>query len=277
MTMTVESAVVSHEGRIRENNEDNFFLNGVYKKNTDTNREQMEMIKKGDRFLFSVCDGMGGEDYGELASFCTVRTMKELWRGKITFEQFLNATVTNIRVELQETSSEDSGTTATILLLKNEYAQLFHIGDSRMYLFRKNLLLQVSKDHTHTQLMIDHGILDAGEARIHKGRHTLTRYIGLDMELSADDFYRPEPLKLSRGDIFLLCSDGLTDMLTDDVIETCIRDCQKKNAKILAKTLVKLALEAGGKDNITCLIVKIKELEKDGIWNRYKYKEERII
>ena len=140
-------------------------------------------------------------------------------------------------------------------------AELFHLGDSRVYLFRENVL---------AQLMIEHGILDKKEARIHKGGHALTRYLGIDTELSPDDFYHLDPLKVNKDDIFLLCSDGLTDMLSDEEIEESIQKNQKKTAGILVSNLVEMALQAGGKDNITCIIVKIKDLGKKGIFESLK-------
>lgn len=170
-SVLVESAVISHEGKIRINNEDNFFLNGVFKKNTDIKRRQEEISEKGSKFLFSVCDGMGGGEYGEVASFCAVKALAKVWKEDILLEQFLKEAVSGMEAELKGKECEDVGTTVSILYLENEMAQLFHLGDSRVYLFRENVLEQLSRDHTQTQIMIEHGILDKKEARTHKGGH----------------------------------------------------------------------------------------------------------
>lgn len=264
--MRIEYAVISHEGNIRKSNEDNYFLNGIIKENVFENRKREKEDRKGKRFVFSVCDGMGGEDYGEIASLCSVKAMKvfeKLDLSKQSLEQFLAIAKNTMKKQLTNDNTEECGTTITIIMFYKNIAYAVNLGDSRIYLFRKENLIPLSKDHTQAQLMIEHGMLTLEEAKKHKTWHILTRYLGVKTEVFADDFYYQKPFKIEKEDIFLLCSDGLTDMLTERKLKECIQKDQNKKAEILAEALCKQALEAGGKDNITCLIAKIKGLDRE--------------
>lgn len=266
--MRVECAVVSHEGNVRTNNEDNYFLNGSFRKNILENRRNESMENKRNKYVFSVCDGMGGEEYGEVASLCAVKSMeilKEKNWSKQVLEEFIKNAKNSMKEQTLERFCDSPGATVTILILENNRAYTANLGDSRIYLFKGGILKQMSKDHTQAQLMVDHGMLGAEEARKHRGGHILTRYLGTDTEVFPEDFSVNEPVELDKGDLFLLCSDGLTDMLADSDIETCIRQYRDKKAEELASTLCSRALSAGGKDNVTCLIVKIKELSRKGV------------
>lgn len=263
--MQVECAVVSHEGKLRTSNEDNFFLDGFIRENVLDNRIEENIKNKGKKFVFSVCDGMGGEEYGEIASLCSVKAMgifKKNGLTKQTLEEFIKNTRKSLQLQLPKRDNIDSGTTVTILILEYDTAYIANLGDSRIYLYRNGLLMQISKDHTQAQLMADNGLLMEEEARKHKDWHMLTRYLGAGTDIQAEDFYCFNPLKLYTGDIFLLCSDGLTDMLKDSEIENCIKEYREKEAGRLANELCSNALLAGGMDNITCLVVKIEGLEK---------------
>lgn len=263
--MRIESAVISHEGKIRANNEDNYFLNGSLKRNVLENRRRESMEETGKKYVFSVCDGMGGEKYGEIASLCSVKAMdvfqKNEW-SKQTLEEFLETARSGIREKINGKNSEESGTAVVLLVLEKDTAYIANIGDSRIYLFRDEKLQQLSKDHTQARLMVDHGMLRAEEAVNHKSRHILTRYLGIDTEVLPEDFYIPPSLELSQGDLFLLCSDGLTDMVAEKEIEQCMKKYRKAGTLRMAEALCRCALQSGGKDNITCLIVSVRELDR---------------
>ncbi len=269
--MRIESAVISHEGKIRTNNEDNYFLNGQFREDCSENRRKERQKNTAERCIFSVCDGMGGIDNGEVASKCSVKAMKIFQKknwSEQTLEEFLEMAKKDMEKQLSG-KGEESGTTVTVLILEGSVAYAVNLGDSRIYLYREKELLQLSKDHTQAQLMVDYGILQEKEARSHKGGHALTRYLGADNEVSAEDFYCHEPLRIEKQDIFLLCSDGLTDMLADNEIKKCLEENQDAGADQIAEILCSLALSSGGKDNVTCLIVKIKEAgAKKALWER---------
>lgn len=262
--MYIESAVVSHEGKLRAGNEDNYFLNGLFREDIGKNRSREIFKGDGKHFVFSVCDGMGGEEYGEIASLCSVKAMdiflKEKWSNQ-TIDTFIKLAGKNMKKRLGEKETKQSGTTVTVLFLKGDMAYVANLGDSRIYLFRGGRLRQLSKDHTQARLMVENGLLREEESRNHRDGHILTRYLGMDLELVASDFYCLDlPLKCS--DIFLLCSDGLTDMVADEEMECCLEKWKDEGAERLAGELCSCALSAGGADNITCLVVKINQLEE---------------
>lgn len=264
--MKIESAVISNIGKVRNNNEDNYFLDGIFREDVLEHEKQEVLCKEGKKFVFSVCDGMGGEANGEIASLCAVKALqvlKEQTWSKKSQQEFLFTAKKNMEMWQQEKKQDKQkmGTAIAILLLENNTGYAVNLGDSRLYLFREKSLQCLSKDHTQAQLLVEHGLLKKEEARTHLGGHVLTRFLGNDMELSVDDFYEMSPLKLKKDDIFLLCSDGLTDMLEDKSLEYYIKIWQKKPIKELAEALCQEALKTGGKDNITCLVVRIKKLE----------------
>lgn len=260
----IEGAVVSHEGKLRAGNEDNYFLNGLFRDDIGKNRSQEIFKGGGKQFVFSVCDGMGGEEYGEIASLCSVRAMdiflKEKWSNQ-TIDEFIKLAGKNMKKQLGEQETRQSATTVTVLFLEKSMAYVANLGDSRIYLFRDGKLRQLSKDHTQAQLLVENGLLKEDEARNHRDGHILTRYLGMDLEPVASDFYCLD-LPLQCSDIFLLCSDGLTDMVADEEMKRCLEKWKEGEAERLAGELCSLALSAGGADNITCLVVKINQLEE---------------
>lgn len=257
--MRVECAVISDVGKRRNNNEDNYFLNGSYREDVTKNHSREAVRANGKNFLFAVCDGMGGEDSGEIASLSAVRAMN-IWKENDWKEDSLEKFVTRVQENMTSAVSENGkshmGSTAVILQMDHNSATVVNLGDSRAYLFRDGVLHQLSKDHTQAQLLAEHGLLSKEMVRKHKGGHILTRYLGLNTELSVEDFYVAQPITVQKEDIFLLCSDGLTDMLTEREIEECMEKYKKKEAGKLAQALCEAALLAGGNDNVTCLLVK---------------------
>ena len=259
--MFVESSVVSHVGRIRKNNEDNFFFNGFFRKDTleDFFAKMQKVHEK--RLVYAVCDGMGGEEYGEIASLCAVSLMgifkENKWSENI-FKEYIDKVKTEMISKCSGLLAQRMGTTFALLYLEDNTAHIANMGDSRIYLYRNNKLLQISKDHTQASLLIDNGLLTPDKVSNHKSSHILTRYLGTENEITEKDIYQAEEIKLCKDDIFLLCSDGLTDMLADEQIEKILSKSDK-NTKKAANKLCMNALNAGGKDNITCIIVKIKK------------------
>lgn len=270
--MHIECAVFSHEGKLRTSNEDNYFMNGLIRENVLENRRQEKINGVGNKFVFSICDGMGGESYGEIASLCSVKAMKiflkKKW-SKQVLEEFIENARKNLEMQLFKNTCMDSGTTVTVLVFDDGIAYAANLGDSRIYLYRDKNLLQLSKDHTQAQLLAENGLLQVKDARECREGHALTRYLGTDVDVLADDFYFWEPLKLCKGDVFLLCSDGLTDMLTDEKIQYCIEKNTDRDIYELAEVLCNCALQEGGIDNITCLTVKVEDVdEKNTFWGK---------
>lgn len=264
--MKIESAVISHVGKLRANNEDNYYLDGRCREELSENSASASLKAERETFVCSVCDGMGGESYGEIASKYAAKSL-ELFKQRgwsmQTLGDYAKEAEQEMKRHLPAGETAKMGTALVILFLKERTAYAANLGDSRLYLFRHGKLSQLSRDHTQAQLLADHGLLRQEEVRKHKGGHMLTRYLGTDAENLAEDFFLPEPIPLLADDWFLLCSDGLTDMLSEEKIQTCMAEHEKDGASRLAGILCEMALQEGGRDNITCLLVKIKKPGKD--------------
>ena len=261
--MSVVSAVAaSHVGNVRPNNEDNFFLNGkVYFPKSDTSY----ITDESTGGLYAVCDGMGGDAHGELASKIAVTTLseffEEIYNSKDSFDKAIARYTesANARIcEIIEQNGQRMGTTLALLYLRDEHAIAANIGDSRVYYFKKNFLrenqlIQLSKDHNQIRQLIELGVITREDAKTHPARHTLTQHLGIFSHEMIVEPFISLPVKLKRGDIFLLCSDGLTDMLENDEI-TSIMSAHSELQKT-AEMLIDAALRNGGHDNVTVVLV----------------------
>lgn len=248
----IEAACGCDKGRIRTNNEDNFYFNGEYLSAENdglsgTLRFRGE-AKRG--VCFAVFDGMGGERYGELAAHAAVRQLKRFlqapggpkdmpaWLGDLTVS--LNAAVLD---RAREELTRHMGTTLAGLCFTDDGAYAFNLGDSRVYLDRGSALTQLSVDH-----------VDQRAAFSNRVKPSLTQYLGIDEE---EFLVEPHVVRcdLTAGDRFLICSDGLTDMLTDEEIHSCLRFAGSPQAAVEALTAA--ALEHGGRDNVTIIVCEI--------------------
>lgn len=246
VTKKVDYAIKSERGLVRDKNEDSY---ACY------------VAEEGWPLAFIVADGMGGHSKGELASkvaadYCQERLSADL--GKTEQAELLEALVldtmqkANIEVylkSLEDQANSGMGTTLTLTVFYPAACYLGHIGDSRCYIMRKGILEKISRDHTLVQEMQDAGTLTPEEGSTHPKRHILTQALGVPKYLS------PEVLRLEikKGDRFLLCSDGLHGYVAEDLIADCLR--KAKSAEACADELVRLAIDAGGLDNVTVAVI----------------------
>ncbi len=169
-----------------------------------------------------------------------------------------------IRSEAAGSSEREGlGTTLTALLLEPADARLVivHVGDSRAYLIgRGGGLRQLTRDHTWVQEQVDAGALPAGEARGHPRANILTHALGVSDRVTPDVLERDA----RPGDVYLLYTDGLTNMLTDVVIERIVRESAALGLAATARALVDAANEAGGIDNITAVLVEVEQITRAG-------------
>jgi serine/threonine protein phosphatase PrpC len=251
--MRMEASAWTDPGPVRENNEDSFLI-------------------EEEPGLFIVADGMGGHAAGEVASRLAVETIRELLQGggvdpdETRLERAVHDYDDGLRERLRYAMNQASarirreaaanphwagmGTTAAVLLVEGEQAHVAHVGDSRIYLWRDGRLSRLTRDHTVVQAEIDAGRLTPAMARKVRHRNFLTQSVGYHGPVEPETATRPtEP-----GDIFLLCSDGVTDPLDDDAIARIFEDTDPQS---LAETFVQEALQAGGEDNITAVVVRI--------------------
>ena len=214
--------------------------------------------------LIAVADGMGGAAAGDLASAETMNIVRELDRDLPDIDPLdaLGRAVAHANRRLGELVREDPavegmGTTLEAMLWDGHQFATAHIGDSRAYLLRDGELHQISTDHTFVQSLVEEGKITPEEARVHPHRSLLLRVM-LGRDDNEADLDRFEG---RLGDRFLLCSDGLSDMVDGDVIETVLRDSE--TIDLAATELVRLALEAGGHDNVTVVIGELVDAASD--------------
>lgn len=253
-------AAATHEGRVRANNEDNFWVNGFFRKDVGQNRLQCDGKVLPTRFAAAVCDGMGGESFGEVASLLAVESIQphtyyELPEGAKADVQTANCKVCRY---ITEHRGMRSGSTLAALYVDSGRAVCCNVGDSRVYLLRDGKLTQLSKDHNSAQRLIDSGRMTEAEARGSSARHTLTQYLGIFQEEMLLEPHFSQPVAIRNNDRFLLCSDGVTDMLWDAEIAEILSGSARPAQQ--AAQLIEGALDSGGKDNITVIVVHVKML-----------------
>jgi serine/threonine protein phosphatase PrpC len=210
--------------------------------------------------VFAVADGMGGHRGGEVASATALRPLAELdgrrFDGADAALDALGAAAVAANAEVgrrsrSEPELEGMGTTLTALLVDGDDAHLVHVGDSRAYLLRDGVLVQLTDDHTLVQALIDQGRITRDEASEHPHRSVITRAIGVGSDVEVDRL----SIALAEGDVLLLCSDGLTGVVDDGTIAAVIAE---HGARAAVDELIARANAAGGPDNITVLTLAVR-------------------
>jgi PPM family protein phosphatase len=215
---------------------------------------------EGDYFL--VADGIGGAAAGEIASALFAKTTAETFSSSakrtleetlILVKQSFLAANSQIVDHIKSTPSHAGmGCTAEILAFHTNGFVLGHIGDSRTYRLRQMHLTQLTKDHSLVQQQIDQGLINQDQARNHSMKHVILRAVGVDGKLAIDVLQG----QVLPGDLFLLCTDGLSDMIEDHQIREIL--LMKESLEEKAEMLVSLANAAGGRDNISVVLVEVQ-------------------
>ena len=249
--------MITHIGAVRKSNEDNYYVNGVFKSKNSIATEGYTDNAKRNAYLYAVCDGMGGESSGEIASMIAVKTLAKYNATDIrqTIMEYIDSTNNLICDEVVKSNGKRSGTTIALLYLRDNRAISYNIGDSRVYLLRKGDLYLMSEDHTQAQKMVQAGVISEEEAKSHNARNKLTQYLGAFPDEMIPEPYISEEVRLKRNDIFLVCSDGLTSMVNDDEIREILSE--DKDSVGLVKELATTAQMHGGNDNITATVIKL--------------------
>jgi len=234
--MLVQTASVTDTGRRRRHNEDAFVCEPP---------------------LFAVADGMGGAQAGEVASNLAAAALREDRAERAGGEERVDELIqeANRRVyqrQSQDASASGMGTTMTVALVEDGHVAIGHVGDSRAYLIRGHSLEQLTEDHSLVAELVRSGKLSPEEAEGHPQRSVITRALGTDPDVDVDTV----SVETRPGDLFLLCSDGLTSMVDDDTILQEI-ERNRGDLKTAAKALVRAANKGGGEDNITVIFFEI--------------------
>jgi serine/threonine protein phosphatase PrpC len=243
----------SEIGHARENNEDKF---DFYEPD-----EEPLLAARGSVYL--VCDGMGGHNAGQIASELAAKQfLHAYYHLGGTAQEAARHAILQAHHYIAEMASKvpsryGMGTTLTALILKQDEGILAHVGDSRCYRLREGVFEQLSRDHTLVARLVEQGVIPPEQARYHPQRNVIRQAVGV-----ADPTEPLEPdietFALQAGDLYLLCSDGLTDMVDDAEIEAILRDEPPTRA---AWRLVDRALANGGRDNVTVVLVRVLALE----------------
>jgi protein phosphatase len=200
--------------------------------------------------LYAVADGMGGHRAGEVASATAIDALKAAYQGGQRIDQAVGAANAAVFARAAEDASlRGMGTTLTAIALHDSTAELGHVGDSRAYLMRDGNVTQVTEDHSLVEQLVREGRLTPEEAQNHPQRAIITRALGVDPNVAVDT-YR---IDLRPGDRLMICSDGLTNMLSDDTIAQTLR--RHADPQQAADTLIDMANQAGGDDNITVILL----------------------
>ena len=230
-------------GRQREANEDSFFARDP---------------------VFAVADGMGGAQAGEIASRLAVEAFEPdiAGAGQAGPEDYLRDTVRTANARIFEHAQGDStrsgmGTTLTAAMLHGDEVSFGHVGDSRAYLFRDGELKQLTHDHSLVEELRRQGKLTRDQAAEHPQRSVITRALGPEPEVAVDTM----TVRARPGDVFLLCSDGLTTMLADEEIVSILSRSADLDAA--ARRLVRAANAQGGKDNITVVLFAVDSADDE--------------
>ena len=203
--------------------------------------------------LFAVADGMGGAQAGEVASRLAAAALEDTDAGSVGGEERVVALIQEANRRVYERSNSDPaasgmGTTITAALVEGTRVTFGHVGDSRAYLLRDGVMEQLTEDHSLVNELMKSGKLSPEEAETHPQRSVITRALGTDPDVDVDTFV----IEAQEGDLFLICSDGLTTMIGDEEILELLEQ-HHDDLDRAAKSLVAAANRAGGEDNITVI------------------------
>ena len=222
-------------------------------------RNEDAVLEAPERGLWAVADGMGGHAVGDYASRTVVELLDSLAPPQ-TLEQGIGAVHQRLQIANQQIQAEAAsrhlrriGSTAAVLLACGEHAACLWAGDSRVYLCREGHLSQLTRDHSQAEEMRAKGWV-ASEADIPAGvRNVITRAVGASQTLEVDE----ARVEVRDGDLFLLCSDGLSNLLSDEEIAAALGAGRCRDA---VESLVELALARGGRDNISAVVARAEDL-----------------
>lgn len=211
--------------------------------------------------LYIVADGMGGHSGGEVASQLAVQTVEQTvreYKGRgLAPRELIQKAYEEASHRIYDKAARESqlagmGTTMVLCMSTGNSLYFGNVGDSRAYLFRRPHLWQVTEDHSLVNEQLRAGLIRSDQVRQFIGRNVITRSVGYERDVYADVLERP----LQKGDVFLLCSDGLSGMIVDEVISETLTSAGANEGGV--NDLLKKALSAGGEDNVTIMLLSVQ-------------------
>lgn len=237
-----ETGAGTHTGKVRSRNEDAFLI-------------------EPSLGIWAVADGMGGHQAGDLASKAVVKALASVGRAASApdllsrVQERLITAHDDMKDIAQNAEADLVGATVVALLIHQKFYACVWSGDSRLYRLRGRKFEQISTDHSEVQELVERGVLTAEEGRTWAGRNAITRAVGVHDDLEVEILHG----EIHVRDTFLICSDGLTNHLRDDEIGSIL---MSNTAQRATERLIHLALERGGEDNITVVVVRCHEATK---------------
>jgi len=248
--LEIEAASLTDVGLQRSNNEDS----SLY-----WEPEGEEFSRKG--CLAVIADGMGGYEGGQEASRLAVETVRHVYDKfpeddpqKALIEALGTAHRNIQRYAEEHPEFQGMGTTCTAVSIVGRQLCFAHIGDSRLYLVREEMISRLTRDHSYVSRLVENGIVRSEDAESHPQRHILTAALGSGRELEPD--FPEHPVPLENGDTLVLCTDGLWGLVGDQELRDTVKAYAPEES---CAELVRLALERGGPDNVTVLILRVAD------------------
>jgi protein phosphatase len=265
--LDIEFAELTDTGKTREHNEDSL---GSVVPSTPA-----EVQSQG--WLFALADGVGGQEYGEVASRLAIDTVvsgfRKIPKG-IMHVSLLPKLVQEANAAVYDAANgmpgrfraSRMGTTLVACALRFDSAVVSHVGDSRCYLFREGVGNQLTRDHTMAAEQLRMGLVSKADAETGDNRHVLTRCLGNELFVAADTV----TVNIIPGDVLLLCSDGLYGFVPDNKIQQLLHSTA--DLQTAAARLVAAANDAGGGDNISVQLIRVKSVERMGLYRGRPYR-----
>jgi serine/threonine protein phosphatase PrpC len=255
ISQSLQSASLTDPGRVRDHNEDC-------------------IESRPEIGLFVLADGMGGYNAGEVASGMATSLiadgLQETWRPrdvdrlgredakalseKLILEQIARANTAIFTTSQNNPECAGMGTTLVVALFYDNFITVAHIGDSRLYRLRGDDMEQVTRDHSLLQEQLDSGLITPEEAKLSQNKNLVTRALGIDPTVEAE----VHVYETHEDDVYLLCSDGLSDMVEDEEIRLTLITL-KTNPNLTVQQLIQAANDNGGRDNISAMLSRVAE------------------
>ncbi|MGN1318304.1 MAG: PP2C family protein-serine/threonine phosphatase [Lachnospirales bacterium] len=257
---------------LRGNNEDNYYIPNMYAQLTHEDEKFENQYNTNHRNIFGVFDGLGGEEHGEMASYIAARELGsfDLNFPIDSFYTKVNKSICDLR---PEKSSKIIGTTAVLIDIFKDKFICSNIGDSRAYIIRNNNIIQLSKDHTSIQTMLDLGVVTEEELKNSKYKNMLSQCLGIKDDEIIISPYISKIMTLEDNDILLLCSDGLSCGVDKEDVKNIILN-SPRDISVIEK-LYAAAVNDGSKDNVTIMLLYINK-PKNYISDLFRYLKNRI-
>lgn len=216
-----------------------------------------------DSYWMVLCDGMGGVSSGGEASFIAVNCLEQAisdalldLQNEQSVKEFMLGAVARCNRLIHDLSADEGnsltmGTTVVMAIVRNGIAQIVHAGDSRAYRLTKRSIEQLTIDHSVVQELLESGKITEQQARNHPNKNIITSALGVDSEIRIDY----NETKLVKGDVLLLCTDGLSNMMEDSEIVNVVKSTEFYRT---AENLVKRAVDLGGFDNVTAIVLAVE-------------------